>query len=236
MNDVIEFRGKDFEIPPLPEVPEMHGEFGDLMNDWLDLLNDINDYSESLEGATELKPEIVEAREYGVKECADVAKACFTPDVIRLWGVMNMDARNEIIQEYAKGIGDALGIDFKGIIWKDFPVGEDGRVTLGENCGDGYVSLNVGILADPGKLMYLVDTVAHEARHQLQNEAIDNPGKYPIDDETILEWAYGRLTYTLDEPSAYDPWGYTYNPMETDARYFGEAMVRELTKDLINNA
>ena len=37
-------------------------------------------------------------------------------------------------------------------------------------------------------------------------------------------------------PSAYDPWGYTYNPMETDAKYFGESMVRELTKDIINNA
>jgi len=40
----------------------------------------------------------------------------------------------------------------------------------------------------------------------------------------------------LDMPSAYDPWGYTYNPMETDAKYFGEAMVRELTKAIINNA
>ena len=30
--------------------------------------------------------------------------------------------------------------------------------------------------------------------------------------------------------------GYQYNPVEIGARYFGESMVRELTKGIINNA
>ena len=118
---------------------------------------------------------------------------------------------------------------------KEFP-SENGSYTFGYNAGDGYVHLNVDMLVDPGMLMCLVDTVAHEARHQLQNEAIENPSKFPIDEATIKEWTGGKEAYTLDLPSAYDPWGYTYNPMETDAKYFGESMVRELTKDIINNA
>lgn len=32
-------------------------------------------------------------------------------------------------------------------------------------------------------------------------------------------------------PWAEDPWGYKYNPLETDARYAGESVVREMTKD-----
>ena len=83
-------------------------------------------------------------------------------------------------------------------------------------------------------LMQLVDTIAHEARHQLQMEAIANPEKFGIDEATINEWAVGKQAYTTALPSAYDPWGYTYNPLEIDSKYFGESMVREITKEIIN--
>ncbi len=232
MNDVNKTT-KDvlFEAPSLPEVQEIKTEYNAVRDLWNEFVNSIKEYSNDVP----VSREIVEAREYGVKECADVAKSCFTPEVIREWGMIGMDARDKVVQEYARGIGDAMDINFKGIIWERFPI-ENGMYTYGYNAGDGYVHLNVDMLADPGMLMYLVDTVAHEARHQLQNEAIENPSKFPIDEATIKEWTVAREMYTLEMPNAYDPWGYTYNPMETDARYFGESMVRELTKDIINNA
>lgn len=232
MNEINEITKDVLEVPSMPDVQETTAEYNVVKDVWDDFVNSIKEYNDS---KTVTKAEIVEAREYGVKECADVAKTCFTPEVIRAWGMMDLDARNKVIQEYANGIGEAMGINFKGIVWEQFPI-ENGMYTYGYNAGDGYVHLNIDMLADPGQLMHVVDTVAHEARHQLQNEAIENPSKFPIDEATIKEWTVGREIYTLDQPSAYDPWGYTYNPMETDARYFGESMVRELTKDLINNA
>lgn len=231
MNEINEITKDLQEIPSLPEIQEIKTEYNVVKDVWNDFVNSIKEFTDAVPESKE----IVEAREYGVKECADVAKDCFTPEVIRGWGMMDLDARNKVIQEYANGIGEAMGINFKGIVWEQFPI-ENGMYAYGYNAGDGYVHLNIDMLADPGQLMHVVDTVAHEARHQLQNEAIENPSRFPIDEATIKEWTVGREIYTLDMPSAYDPWGYTYNPMETDARYFGESMVRELTKDIINNA
>lgn len=231
MNDASEVKNVTFEVPPLPNVQETKAEYNVIKDIWTDFVNSTKEFIESF---TDNK-EIVEAREYGVKECADVAKDCFTLEIIQAWGEMDLESRDKVIQEYANGIGKAMGINFKGIVWEEFPI-ENGMYTYGYNAGDGYVHLNVDMLADPGQLMHVIDTVAHEARHQLQNEAIENPSKFPIDEATIKEWTVGHGAYTLELPSAYDPWGYTYNPMETDARYFGEAMVRELTKDIINNA
>lgn len=232
MNEINEITKDMLEMPSLPDVQETTTEYNVVKDVWNDFVNSIKEFSDS---NTDTKAEVVEARDYGVKECADVAKACFTPEVIKAWGLMNLEARDKVIQEYANGIGEAMGINFKGIVWEQFPI-ENGMYIYGYNAGDGYVHLNVDMLADPGQLMHVVDTVAHEARHQLQNEAIEDPLRFPIDEATIKEWTVGREIYTLDQPNAYDPWGYTYNPMETDARYFGESMVRELTKDLINNA
>lgn len=176
-----------------------------------------------------------QAREYGLKDCSDAAKEVFTTDVIRNWGIMDVNSRDEIAQEYAEKIGEGLDINFKGIVWEEFP-SFDGTYTYGYNSGDGYLHLNTDFLVDPSMLMSLVDTVAHEARHQFQTEAIANPDKFGIDEATVNEWKTGFQVYTQEGPTAYDPWGYTYNPVEIDARYFGESMVRELTKDIINQA
>lgn len=234
MNEINEIPKEVLDVPTLPDVQEGTAEFADVKEIWEGFVDSMNEFADSINVAEDT-PEVMEAREYGVKECADVAISCFTPEIIQEWGTMDMEARDNVIQEYAQGIGEAMGINFKGIIWEQFPI-ENGTYTYGYNSGDGYVHLNVDMLANPGELMAVVDTVAHEARHQLQFEAIQDPSKFPIDEATINEWAVGMLTYTNELPSAYDPWGYTYNPMETDARYFGESMVRELTKDLINNA
>lgn len=235
MNEINEIPREVAEAPALPEVQETKAEFSVLKDVWNDFVNSIKEFTDTTPDAKDMKSEIVEAREYGVSECADVAKECFPPEIIQEWGQMTLEERNEVIQEYANGIGEAMGINFKGIVWEEFPI-VNGMYTYGYNAGDGYVHLNVDMLADPGQLMHVVDTVAHEARHQLQNEAIENPNKFPIDEPTIKEWTIGKAAYTTEMPSAYDPWGYTYNPMETDAKYFGESMVRELTKDIINNA
>ena len=211
---------------------EVFDEFWKTYDEFNETLKDIS--QKPMESSERLS-EAMEAREYGIKEGAEVACRCFTPEIIQNWGNMSLEERNQVLQEYAVGIGKALDIDFKGIVWREFPT-ENGRYTFGENSGDGWLHLNVECLANPADLMRMVDTIAHEARHQFQFEAMQNPEKYPIDDAAIKEWMVGNAVYTTELPSAYDPWGYTYNPTETDARYYGEAMVRELTKYIINQA
>ena len=234
MNEFNEMPKEFLEKPALPEVQEIKAEFDEVKDVWDDYVFAMVEFSDTeTEG---YEREVVEAREYGVKECAEVAKECFTVEVIREWGSMSLEERDRIIQEYAQGIGTAMDINFKGIVWEEFPIGDDGSYTYGYNSGDGYVHLNVDILCDPAQLMQVIDTVAHEARHQMQSEAIENPSKFPIDEATIREWTVAKANYTLEMPTAYDPWGYTYNPMELDSKFFGESMVRELTKDIINNA
>ena len=230
MDEINEIPKASMEFPSIPEVPVVTLEYKDALAEWKDFSNEMADFYKSLEVA-EAPREVMEAREYGVSECAEVAKECFTPEVIQNWTIMDVEQRNVVIQEYAHGIGEGMGIDFKGIVWEAMD-----EYTYGYNSGDGYVHLNVDMLANPAQLMFIVDTVAHEARHQMQFEAMQDPEKFPIDEASITEWTVANAIYTLDAPSAYDPWGYTYNPMEIDARYFGEAMVRELTKDIINNA
>lgn len=230
MNEINEFPRNIEDFSQFSDVKEIRAEYNVLKDVWSGFLDSIKEFDDSV---IETPQEIVEAREYGVNECVDIVKACFTPEIISSWGELDLDARNAVVQEYACGIGDALNINFKGIVWETFPI-ENGRYIYGYNAGDGYVHLNVDMLANPGSLMNVVDTVAHEARHQLQNEAIENPEKFPIDEATIKEWTVGKDVYTLEMPSAYDPWGYIYNPMETDAKFFGESMVRELIKFIIN--
>lgn len=230
MNEVNEIPKEVQEKPSLPEVPALSAEFADIKNVWGDFVDSIKEFADSIFGNKDTKSEIMEAREYGVQECAEVAKECFPPEVLSEWGSMDLETRYEIAMNYANEIGEALGIDFKGVIWEENPD------YFGCTTGDGYVHLNINLITDPAELMILVDTVAHESRHQMQFEAMEDPSKFPIDEASINEWRTGLDYYSYDYPSAYDPWGYVYNPMETDARYFGESMVRELTKDLINNA
>ena len=231
MNEIYEITKEVNEVPNVPEVREIQAEFASIKDVWKEFTDSIEDFFDATPEARELQREFMEAREYGVSECADVAKECFTAEVITEWGMMDFETRDRVIQEYATGIGEALKINFKGVVWEAMD-----EYTYGYNSGDGFVHLNKMMLADPGQLMHLVNTVAHEARHQMQFEAVENPERFPFDEATINEWKVGFEIYTYDMPNAYDPWGYTYNPTEMDARFFGESMVRELTKDLINNA
>jgi len=184
-------------------------------------------------GAKESSPDSKDAanvREYGLKECCDAAKNIFTKEALADWGKMSVKQRDQIIQEYSKAVGKGLDINFKGVVFEKMQSG-----TLGYNNGDGHVYLNNDLLKNPKEIVNLIDTVAHEARHQMQSEAIKNPEKFGIDQATVKEWKVGLDTYTGIYDRTQDPWGYYYNPVELDARYFGESVVRELKKELINN-
>lgn len=221
---------RDYVNGLIEDVKDVAVNVRDIVRDVLGLDSSSEKVSESGESVTDSDDR---AREYGLEDCANAAKEIFTEDVITSWGMLDITTRQEIVEQYAKAIAEGLGIDYKGITWERLD-----EYTYGYNSGNGYLHLNESFLHDPGMLMLLVDTIAHEARHQFQCEVIANPDKYngTIDDATINEWTVAQAAYTVELPSSYDPWGYTYNPLEIDSRYFGESMVRELTRNLINNA
>jgi len=226
-----EFKEHRDEIPKIqefaPPLEYQNSRFDDLIKEANTFVSETNDFIKGLASDTK---EAINAREYGLRECGDAAKMIFTPEVLAEWGKTSLEQRDSIVQEYSRAIGDGLKIDFKGIVFEQMK-----KEVAGYNSGDGYVHLNNELLKDPGKVITLIDTVAHEARHQFQFEAIRNPERFGIDRETIKEWTAGLENYSTQYATEYDPWGYHYNPVELDARYFGESMVRELTKHLINN-
>lgn len=167
-------------------------------------------------------------REFGINECKDDAKRIFTPDVIAKWPEMTPEQRQEIATQYGDCVAKNFDlVNYKGIVFEPMEVG-----TNGYNCGDGIAHLTDRMIKEQLSPLQVVDTLTHELRHQYQVECIK--GYHYVPTETRLEWAAGMETYTNKMPWAEDPWGYKYNPLETDARYAGESVVRELTKDYIN--
>lgn len=233
MDDLQKIHDVSKETPP-PEAKEFS--FGDMMQSIKDFWENTKDiFNESIDNYNKAVKEFADENpaEYHLRDTVKVAENIFTPKVIKEWASMDEKERNHLIQEYAQGVAKSLDINYKGIIFENLIESEE---AYGLNNGDGIIHLDNSFLYNPAMLMILIDTIAHEEFHQFQREACLNPEKYHIDKATINEWIAGISNYTSDNPSAYDPWGYFYNPLETGARHYGESVVRELTKDLVNDA
>lgn len=166
-------------------------------------------------------------REYGINECKDAAKRIFTPDALNHWGELSPNERERLAKEYGNEVARSFNLrEFRAVVFETM----EGK--NGYNRGDGIAHLSDHLTKQQNSPLQIVDTLTHELRHQYQMEAIK--GLHNVPDETRLEWIRGAENYTSQMPWAEDPWGYKYNPLETDARYAGESVVRELTKDYIN--
>jgi hypothetical protein len=167
-------------------------------------------------------------REFGINECKEDAKRIFSPDVIERWPEMSPEEREQLAKEYGECVAKNFDLkNYRGVVFE--PMSPD---TNGYNQGDGIAHLTDRMIKEQMSPLQIVDTLTHELRHQYQVECVN--GLHYVPDDTRLEWAAGMETYTNQVPWAFDPWGYKYNPLETDARYAGESVVRELTKDFIN--
>ena len=171
-----------------------------------------------------------DTREFGLQECADAAKELFTPEVLSAWGLMDTAQRQEKLNEYAERVADILGVD----VQVSFQAGLIESGCWGYNDGQGNVVLDDCFLDDPAQVLEAISTISHEIRHQFQHDVCENPENYEIDPYTVAEWQAGYKNYTQGQQTAEDPWGYFFNPIEIDARYFGESVVRELTRSFIN--
>lgn len=170
----------------------------------------------------------VEQRDFGLTKCTEAAKEIFNPGVIENWSTLSVEQRKEIAGAYAAAVAEAFDLkNYTGVYFEDLGPG-----IYGYNNGDGSIHLSIDIISAMESPLEVMNTITHELRHQYQSEAIR--GLHNVPEDVVKEWTAASEVYTYDEPYCYDPWGYTYNPLELDARYAGETVVRNYTHDLIN--
>jgi len=133
------------------------------------------------------------------------------------WGSMSMEAREAKLSEYYEKLGEIMGIDAKGIIIEDcFATARPG--VLGYNSGDGYLHIDYRNIQNPEMLCELLSTTLHEARHQLQFEAIEDPSRFPwISPAMIEQWEYNMVNYHTGE---FGIESYITQIVEVDANVF----------------
>jgi hypothetical protein len=165
-----------------------------------------------------------------VEKASEAMSEVFTSDVIKEWPIMSLEQRSDTINSYVKSLGESLGINIKGIVVGDL-YAELGEGVQGMNNGSGILYLDFRNIQDPSKLGEILNTATHEARHQLQSEAIENPGKFDVPSETLKTWKEnfkpGNYEDGTDDMEAY--WN---QPVEADARGFATSVMEAFKNGL----
>ena len=178
-----------------------------------------------------LKPNIekvdpLDARDFGISKCVEAARELFPPEVIFNWVDCPLETRIKLAEDFSFFVADAFELkEFNGLYIEDTGFG-----CAGYNNGDGKIHVSEMLVNNKNETPFeLIDTIVHEMRHQYQSECMH--GLHPIDSGVLKEWLAAHNLYTNDSPYALDPWGYKYNALELDARYAGETVIMEFTKD-----
>lgn len=170
----------------------------------------------------------VEERDFGLDKCTEAAKEIFNSGIIENWSNLSLEQRKEIADAYAAEVANAFELqNFTGVYFENLDPG-----VMGYNNGDGSIHLSNDLITAWTSPLEIMNTITHELRHQYQFEAVQ--GYHNVPEDVVKEWATAQQIYNYDQPYCYDPWGYTYNPLEIDARYAGETVVRNVTHDMIN--
>lgn len=179
---------------------------------------------------TSIKVAFEDSRNYGISEASAVAKEMFTQDVFNEWKNMSEIQRQEYLETYGDKLADILGIDFKGISFTELC---DYIYCWGYSDGSGRISVTPALVKDPNNLVEAINTISHEIRHEYQEQAIKNPDKFHVDEKSYNEWKVANDAYSVTGASELDPFGYEYNALELDAKHFGEGIISNLQRNLI---
>lgn len=173
---------------------------------------------------------ITEGREFGLDKCSEAALEIFNPGVIAEWGNMSFEERKDIACMYADQVAEAFELEnYKGVYIEAMEPG-----ILGSNNGDGTIHISDLLIGEYTTPFQIMDTITHELRHQYQSECVN--GYHDVSDEVRNEWAMATAIYNYDQPTCFDPWGYSYNPLEIDSNYAGNTVVRNVTSQMFNDA
>ncbi len=143
-----------------------------------------------------------------------------------VWEKSSLEERKVILQNYMDEVIVLYGLqDTKTkpkIHWDKHAQYNMNGVLMGYYSDRSHkITLNEKVLTD--KLGFvesylLMGTVAHELRHAYQHEAIRNPSKFEVSDETVKKWKYNFKHYISGNGGNFEK--YYNQPVEVDARSF----------------
>lgn len=141
----------------------------------------------------------------------------------RNWSRMDINERDDALNTLAVNAGCAFRMEIQGVRFFD-----KSSIHRGYYSGDGYLYLNADVLKDTKKLPDALDTIFHEGRHAFQRKAVENPNLCSVQREQAAIWEKNFANYIRYEKN---PRGYALQPVETDARYFAEEILRGREQD-----
>lgn len=211
--------------------PDISSLIDDLRERIIDDINEIldGDFNDSDVFKT-LGTPFIEVRDFGLEKCTEAAKEFFPLGVIMGWVTLSERQRMALSEVYAKAVAEAFElVSYNGVSYEDLEPG-----VAGLNNGDGWLYLSKEFMGPKNSPFEIIDTITHELRHQYQKESMRH--LHHVSEDVIREWIEAFQMYNSGRPCCFNPWGYNYNPLEIDARYAGETVVRNLTHYLFNSA
>ncbi|MCL2109715.1 MAG: hypothetical protein FWH20_10270 [Oscillospiraceae bacterium] len=167
------------------------------------------------------QPEVIDAKEFNegyAEKASEVMAEVFDQQTLEDWSRMTLEERAEKLDEFYVKMGAELGIDAKGVIIADL-----GEGTFGMSDGSGYIYVDYRILQDPEMLSEALNTTLHEARHQMQFDAIANPENFPDISPALIEaWERNIINYNT---GAFDFEDYYNQAVEVDSRVFAADVI-----------
>lgn len=141
-----------------------------------------------------------EYRDLGIDKCIEAAKEIFIPELIRDWDSLTPEKKRNLIQKYADRSASAFELKiYSGVYFESIPHNK-----LGYNNSNGSIYLNkVYITNNRISPIELLDTIAHDLKHQYQFEAVN--GLHSIPEDVRNEWKTGFEEYTLGASYVYAP-------------------------------
>jgi hypothetical protein len=128
------------------------------------------------------------------------------------WNAADAAERERILQEYHDEVRKIMGTDVNpDLVFEPSPNGE-----VGGWYKSGQITINSDSLTAPDSYS-LLTYVIHENRHAFQHEAVDNPGRHIVSNETRAIWG-DSFEHGIQLKD--DPQGYWEMPTEWDARGF----------------
>jgi len=133
------------------------------------------------------------------EECKGIAREVFTPDVRANWDTMTEAERKAIIEEYVNRIGKVLfGKDSTSVVYNESAYGRSvpGFIGIGRK-----IRINPKFVTNPERnysIDKVLDTLAHEMRHQEQSrisgvpDSVKNQWNVPYPDSNVDYDAYYR--------------------------------------------
>lgn len=205
-------------------------QFGNLMKSFYEMMNQICPHCEQNQTETEQieqkQPEKIQETKGYDEKAADGLGMIFTQEVFDNWDKVSLQEKAERVNAYAEYLNQSLGITINRIDIKEMPDNIFGQAFASEH----RMELNIKMLEDPARLGKLIDTITHEARHQMQYDAILNPEKFPnISQETIESWRSNWNNY-INISDDFE--GYYKQPVEVDARKFAEDVMKKANFNL----